>query len=187
VTNQFWASVRRSRTPATFWLLAIIAIGYLAQFVFGDVVTYTLAFYPPLMWSEPWRLVTAAFVHSGIMHVVFNAYSLWVLGNIIERIVGSAKFVTIFAVSVISGSLAVTVMSPDSVTIGASAGIFGLFATLFLLNRGFGGSNVSLLVIIGINLALGFIIPGIAWQAHLGGLIGGLLTTLVIQRTQGRR
>ncbi len=187
MTTQFWASVRRSRTPATFWLLGIIAVGYLAQFVFGDVVTYTLAFYPPLMWSEPWRLVTAAFVHSGIMHVVFNAYSLWVLGNIIERIVGSAKFVAIFTISVISGSLAVAVMNPDSVTIGASAGIFGLFATLFLLNRGFGGSNVSLLVIIGINLALGFIIPGIAWQAHLGGLIGGLLTTLVIQRKQTKR
>jgi len=52
------------------------------------------------------------------------------------------------------------------------------------LNRGFGGSNVSLLVIIGINLALGFIIPGIAWQAHLGGLMGGLLATLVVQRTK---
>jgi membrane associated rhomboid family serine protease len=184
VTTQFWASVRHSRTPATFALLAVIAIGYLAQFVLGDVVTYSLAFYAPMMWSEPWRLVTAAFVHGSIMHVMFNAYSLWVLGNIIERIIGSAKFLLVFGISIIGGSLAVAAMNPESVTIGASAGIFGLFATLFLLNRGFGGSNVSLLVIIGINLALGFIIPGIAWQAHLGGLIGGLLTTLAIQRVR---
>jgi membrane associated rhomboid family serine protease len=184
VTNQLWSSIRRSRTPATFALLGVIAIGYLAQLVFGDSLVLTFAFYPPLMWSEPWRLITSAFIHSGIMHVMFNGYSLWVLGNLIERVLGPARFLLVFAVSVIAGCLAVFVLSPESLTVGASAGIFGLFATLFMINRGFGGNNVSLLAIIGLNLAIGFIVPGIAWEAHIGGLIGGFVTTLIIRRAR---
>jgi membrane associated rhomboid family serine protease len=118
------------------------------------------------------------------MHVMFNGYSLWVLGNLIERVLGPARFLLVFAVSVIAGCLAVFVLSPESLTVGASAGIFGLFATLFMINRGFGGNNVSLLAIIGLNLAIGFIVPGIAWEAHIGGLIGGFITTLIIRRAR---
>lgn len=182
MTSNLWSSLRRARTPATFVLLAVIGVGYAAQFLLGDVVTYTLAFYPPLMWAEPWRFITSAFVHGGIVHVMFNAYSLWVLGNLIERVVGSARFVIIFGVSIVAGAIAVAVMSPNSVVIGASAGIFGLFAAMFIVNRSFGGNNVSLAVIIGLNLAIGFIVPGISWQAHLGGLLGGAMTTLALTR-----
>jgi len=118
------------------------------------------------------------------MHVMFNGYSLWVLGNLIERVIGSARFLLVFTVSVITGCLAVMVLSPESLTVGASAGIFGLFSALFVINRGLGGNNVSLLAIIGLNLAIGFIVPGIAWEAHVGGLIGGLVTTLFLRRAQ---
>jgi len=115
---------------------------------------------------------------------MFNGYSLWVLGNLIERVIGPARFLLVFTVSVITGCLAVMVLSPESLTVGASAGIFGLFSALFVINRGLGGNNVSLLAIIGLNLAIGFVVPGIAWQAHLGGLTGGLVTTLLLKRTQ---
>ena len=175
MTNQLWSSVRRSGTPATFVLIGIIGAVYVAQFVFGDTFTFSLAFYAPLIPTEPWRVVTTALVHGGIMHVMFNAYSLWVLGNILERILGSAQFIAVFVVSTIAGSVAVAILDPGAVTIGASAGIFGLFAALFIVNRRLAGPNVTLLVIIGINLAIGFILPGIAWQAHIGGLIGGAL------------
>jgi membrane associated rhomboid family serine protease len=164
--------------------LGVIALGYVAQLVFGESLVYYFGFYSPLMWTEPWRLITSAFIHSGIMHVMFNGYSLWVLGNLIERVIGPARFLLVFTVSVISGCLAVMALSPESLTVGASAGIFGLFSALFLINRGFGGNNVSLLAIIGLNLAIGFIVPGIAWEAHIGGLIGGLVTTLVLRRTR---
>ena len=184
MTNELWSSIRRSRTPATFALLALIAFGYVAQLVVGESLVYYFGFYPPLMWSEPWRMITSAFIHNGIMHVMFNGYSLWVLGNLIERVVGPARFLLVFTVSVITGCLAVMVLSPESLTVGASAGIFGLFSALFLINRGFGSNNVSLLAIIGLNLAIGFIVPGIAWEAHIGGLIGGLVTTLVLRRTR---
>jgi membrane associated rhomboid family serine protease len=186
VTSQLWASVRRSGTPATFALIGVIGAVYVAQFVLGDAVTFQLAFYAPLIPSEPWRMVTTALVHGGIMHVMFNAYSLWVLGNILERILGSARFLAVFALSTVAGSIAVAILDPAAVTIGASAGIFGLFAALFIINRSFAGPNVTLLVIIGINLAIGFILPGIAWQAHIGGLIGGALTTLALRNRRRR-
>jgi membrane associated rhomboid family serine protease len=70
--------------------------------------------------------------------------------------------------------------------IGASAGVFGLFAALFIINRGLGSNNVSLIVIIGINLAIGFVVPGISWEAHLGGLLGGALSTFVLFRRRRR-
>ncbi len=184
MTNPLWSSIRRSRTPATFALLGFIALGFLAQFLFGDSLVYSLGFYAPLTWVEPWRLITSAFIHSGIVHVMFNGYSLWVLGNLIERVIGPARFLLVFTVSLITGCIAVLVLNPESLTVGASAGIFGLFAALFVINRGLGGNNVSLLAIIGINLAIGFIVPGIAWEAHVGGLIGGLVTTLLMKRAR---
>jgi membrane associated rhomboid family serine protease len=90
--------------------------------------------------------------------------------------------VTVFFASTIAGSLAVLLLGSSSFVVGASGGIFGLFAALFVVNRGFGGNNVSLLVIIGINLALGFIVPNVAWEAHVGGLVAGFVVTTLLQR-----
>lgn len=186
MTSPLWASVRRNRTPVTFVLLGVIGVVYAAQYLVGDQLTFALAFYAPLMAAEPWRIITSAFAHAGIVHIMFNGYSLWVLGNAVERIVGSAKFALIFIASVVAGCLAVVAMNPNSIVIGASAGVFGLFAALFIINRGLGSNNVSLIVIIGINLAIGFVVPGISWEAHLGGLLGGALSTFVLFRRRRR-
>lgn len=182
VSGRRLARSMRGRTSATIALLVAMVVVYLAQQVFGDIVTYLFAFAPELGFTQPWRFVTSAFVHSGIMHILLNGYSLWVLGTMIERVIGFGRFLVIFLSSTIAGSLAVMVLSPGTLVVGASAGIFGLFSVLFLLNRNFGGSNISLLVIVGINLALGLIVPGISWQAHIGGLIGGFLSGLVALR-----
>ncbi len=175
-------SVVRGRTPATVVLLGIMAITYVAQFLTQDVVTAYLAYIPQITTTEPWRLVTSAFVHGGLMHILFNGYSLWVMGNLLERTLGTGRFLTVFFASVIAGNLAVLALGSSSFVVGASGGIFGLFAALFVLNRGFGGNNVSLVVIIGINLALGFILPGIAWEAHVGGLAAGFVVTTFLLR-----
>lgn len=172
----------RGRTPATVGLLIAIAVTYVAQFLSNDIVTAYLAYIPELTWQEPWRLVTAAFVHGGLMHILFNGYSLWVMGNLIERSLGSARFLLVFFASTLVGNIAVLVIGSSSFVVGASGGIFGLFAALFVLNRGFKGNNVSLVVIIGINLALGFILPNVAWQAHVGGLVAGFAVTSLLQR-----
>lgn len=174
--------VVRGQTTATTILLVLIAVGFVGQFVTGDLVTAWLAYVPEWTLAEPWRLVTYALVHGGIWHVTLNGYSLWVLGNLVERNLGTSRFIVVFIVSTIAGALAVLFLNPGAIVVGASAGIFGLFAALFVVNRGFGGSNVSLLVIIGINLVIGFIVPGISWQAHIGGLIGGLVASVVVQR-----
>lgn len=159
---------------------------FVAQFFIGDEVTFALAFYEPLMATEPWRLVTSVFAHGGIMHVMFNGYSLWLFGDIVERLLGTARFLVIVAASAVMGCLAVVFLNPESVVIGASSVVFGLFAAVLIINRGLGGSNVSLLVIVGINLALGFIIPGVSWQAHVGGLAGGAIATAAVQRLRRR-
>ena len=172
----------RGRTPVTTALLVIIGLTYMAQFLTNDLVTAYLAFIPEYALVEPWRFVTVALVHGGLMHILFNGYSLWVMGNLLERSLGSTRFAGVFVASVIGGSLAVLVAGQSSFVVGASGGIFGLFAALFVVNRGFGGNNVSLVVIVGINLALGFIVPGVAWEAHVGGLAAGFLTTTLLLR-----
>lgn len=175
-------SAVRGRTPVTVALLAIMAFTYVAQFLTQDVVTAYLAYIPAITWEQPWRLVTVAFVHGSLTHILFNGYSLWVLGNLLERTLGSVRFLTVFLASSIAGSLAVLALGSSSFVVGASGGIFGLFAALFVVNRGFGGNNISLVVIVGINLALGFILPGIAWEAHVGGLAAGFAVTTLLQK-----
>jgi membrane associated rhomboid family serine protease len=170
------------RTPGTIGILVAIGIVFVLDMVSGNAMTDLLAFSSPWLFAEPWRMLTYGLVHSGIMHVVLNGYSIWILGTIIERTMGTRNFLFVFAVSTITGALAVAWLAPGSIVVGASAGIFGLFAALFILNRGFGGSNVSLLVIVGINLAIGFIVPGISWQAHVGGLLGGAAMTALLRR-----
>lgn len=182
VTGAKLRRVVRGRTPVTTALLILIGLTYVAQFLTNDLVTAYLAFIPEYAWVEPWRFVTVALVHGGLMHILFNGYSLWVMGNLLERTLGSARFLIVFVASVIGGSLAVLLVGQSSFVVGASGGIFGLFAALFVVNRGFGGNNVSLVVIVGINLALGFIVPGVAWQAHVGGLIVGFVTTTLMLR-----
>lgn len=172
----------RGRTPVTNVLLALIGITYVAQFLTNDVVTYYFAFIPELATAEPWRFITVALAHGGLMHILFNGYSLWVMGNLLERTLGPVRFLTVFLASVIGADIAVALLGQSQFVVGASGGIFGLFAALFVVNRGFQGNNISLIVIIGINLALGFIVPGVAWEAHVGGLIAGAAATAVLAR-----
>lgn len=175
-------SAIRGRTPVTNVLLGLMSVVFLAQFLTNEIVTAYLAFIPEYAFVEPWRFVTAALVHGTLMHILFNGYSLWVMGNLLERTLGSIRFLIVFVVSVVAGNIAVMVVGQSAFVVGASGGIFGLFAALFVVNRGFGGNNISLIVIVGINLALGFIVPGVAWEAHVGGLIAGFVMTSIIQR-----
>ena len=170
-------------TPVTTTLLILMGVVYAADFFTGDLLKAFLGYIPALTFSEPWRIITVSFVHGSILHILFNGYSLWVLGNLLERKIGSGRFLTIFMLSSVAGSAAVFFLNPGGFVVGASGAIFGLFAALFVANRGFQGNNISLIVIVGINLALGFVVPNVAWEAHIGGLIGGLLaTTLLLRR-----
>lgn len=144
--------------------------------------------------GEWWRLLTAAFLHGGITHVGFNMYALYLFGPQLEREVGSVPFAALYVASALAGGAAFYISEPTGVAVGASGAIFGLFgAWLAASYRGrhtaVGQAGLrNLLVLLGINLALGFV-PGanIAWQAHLGGLVAGIVIAFVWTLPQLRR
>jgi len=127
-------------------------------------------------------MVTGGFLHAGFLHVAFNMYLLWILGGALERYAGTARFVAIYASSLLWGSAAALVVDPNAFTVGASGGVFGLMAAMFLLERQRGvallGSTVGMLLVI--NLVITFLIPGISVGGHVGGLLGGAAAGFVL-------
>lgn len=179
----FGGAVRAGRPVVTLTMMAICVAAYVLDLVIPNgFVFQTFAYAPFLTESEPWRMVTSAFLHStNIMHIGFNMYALWILGQALEPAFGRARFLAVYIISALAGSVGVLLMTPvDTTVVGASGAIFGLFGALFVVQRKRGGDLRSIIVLLVINAALGFIIPGIAWQAHLGGLIAGALCAAVI-------
>lgn len=170
----------------TYVLLGLMGIVYGAQWLTGGFVTDLMLYWPPRTEIEPWRMVTTIFVHStsSIFHILFNGYSLYILGTLVEQLIGRGKFATLFLLSGLGGSVAVLWLSPAAAVIGASGAIFGLFGALFVIQRTFGGANAQLLIVLGLNLALGFVVPGISWQAHIGGLVLGALVAWIYVSTR---
>ncbi len=129
-----------------------------------------------------YRLVTYGFLHAGMLHLLFNMWALWILGGPLEEYVGSARMAVIYAASVIWGAVGALLLSPDSLTVGASGGVFGLMGALLVLSRHRGmemiGSSVGVLLLV--NLVITFAIPGISIGGHLGGLVGGAASAFVL-------
>lgn len=171
----------------TYVLLGIMALVYALQWLTGGFVTQLLLYWPPITAIEPWRMVTTMFVHStsSVFHILFNGYSLYILGTLVEGLVGRGRFLALFLLSGIGGSVAVLWLSPSAAVVGASGAIFGLFGALFVIQRSFGGANTQLVIVLGLNLVLGFVVPGISWQAHIGGLLVGALIAWIFVKTRG--
>lgn len=135
---------------------------------------------------EYWRIVTSAFLHEGILHIAVNMYSLYVLGRFVEPVLGSARMLIVYAVSMICSGMGVVYLSasPDVATLGASGAIFGIFGALFAVGFKFGRRGMdlvkSMLPILIVNLVFTFAIPNISWQAHVCGLLAGFLLTFAI-------
>ena len=147
------------------------------------------ALYGPLVADgEWWRLLTAAFLHYGPLHLALNMLVLYLFGPALEGVLGSIRFLLLYLAAGLAGSAGALLMEPDAVTVGASGAIYGLFGAMLVLERQgtyvFGGSVIPLLVI---NLAITFLIPGISIGGHLGGLAGGALAILVLSRFGQRR
>jgi len=122
------------------------------------------------------RLLTSAFMHYGIVHILFNMYALYVLGPQLERHLGRLRFLTLYLLSALGGSVVVYLFSPlTAATAGASGAIFGLFGATLVAARKMRLDVRSLIVLIVINLVITFTVPGISWQGHVGGLITGSL------------
>lgn len=131
--------------------------------------------------GEWWRLITSAFLHGGLLHVGFNMYVLYVIGPVLERALGSARFLVLYLVSAAGGSVAsYAVSSPNTISVGASGAIFGLMAALLVVGRRFRHDVSQIVMLLAVNIAIGFIVPGIDWRAHLGGALTGAAVAAVL-------
>ncbi|MET7333409.1 rhomboid family intramembrane serine protease [Nonomuraea sp. NPDC005650] len=165
------------RTPiVTYTILVINVLVFGAQYLTGERVTAELAMWPGrvAVFDEYYRLISAAFVHGGLFHILFNCWALYVVGPYLERAFGHVRFIAIYLVSALGGSaLSMWVDSLNQTTVGASGAIFGLFGAVFVVGRKLNLDVRGIAALIAINLAITFIVPGISWTGHIGGLITG--------------
>jgi membrane associated rhomboid family serine protease len=135
--------------------------------------------------GEWYRVVTSGFLHGSPLHLAFNMFALYILGTFLEPVLGTPRFVAIYAASLLAGSLGVVIHQPDSLvtTVGASGAVFGLFSAAFVIARGRGMQQIAtqLGFLIVINLAFTFGDPNISIGGHIGGLIGGAIFAFVIR------
>lgn len=184
----------------TFLLIAINVIifmitAFLSKDIF-DIDIRVLIFFGAkynvlIEHGEVWRLLTCAFLHSGLIHIASNMYSLYIIGPQIQQIYGNIKYFIIYIVSCITSSLLSYLMSPKSVSVGASGGIFGLMGALLVFaiierNRIQKKYISSLLQIIIINLFIGLSIKNIDNFAHIGGLLGGMIISYISYKLLNR-
>jgi membrane associated rhomboid family serine protease len=131
-----------------------------------------------------WRLITAGFLHANVLHIGLNMLILWLVGSPLEEMLGRGRYLLLYFVSLLAGSAGALLQAPLVTTVGASGAIFGLFGALLVLEyfatgQIVGGQAFGLIVI---NLIFSFTFSNISWGGHIGGLVGGMLGTLVLAR-----
>ena len=181
----------KKKTPyITYTLMAINIFIFILQFFFNMdkelIDKYSL--YGPLVrdFKEYYRLITSGFLHSDILHISLNMYALYILGTQLESYLGKAKYLIVYFFSLILGSLMSITFSGNSYySIGASGAIFGVMGSLLAFGyhyRVYLGSTLKdqILPLIILNLAIGFMVPGIDYFDHIGGLIAGFLITMAL-------
>ncbi len=177
-------SLKRS---ATYSLIAVICGAYLVQLLVPSIQQQL--FLPSIDYlsatNQWYRLVTVALTHGGLLHLGFNMYALMILGNPIEEAYGKNKFLIVFFASLLSGSLTSAYFaSIYSASVGASGAVFGLFGAMVVVGKRIGADIRSIVAIIGLNFVFGFALGGVDWRAHLGGLIGGYVTSLLVLKNR---
>lgn len=181
------ARLRSDQPRVTVTLISINLVIWLLQVIPGSTVTTNLLYAPLLTVSEPWRMVTAGFVHSpdSVWHILINAYSIYIFGRVIEPMLGPSRFLALYLISIFGGSAMVLWLSEPVVpVVGASGAFFGLMGAYFVMLRAIGDRSGQLVGLIAINLTFGFFVPGISWEGHLGGLLAGMAVSWVYSKTR---
>lgn len=201
--------MREYRNPNPTAVLILILVNVVVfiftelkwQYVFdpGNWDAFHLGMQPDTITSQPWTLVTSIFVHAGLLHIIFNMITLYFFGSFLTALVGETKFLTTYLVGGLVGNafyLLYALYTPwgneFTYVVGASGAVFAVGGALLVLNP-----NVKTLVyfvipvplwvaILGTFLLTAFI-PGVAWQAHLGGLVTGLAAGLLFTRKKKPR
>jgi membrane associated rhomboid family serine protease len=200
-------ALRPSGTPVvTYVLIGLCVVLYGLQFLTSGALTDAWLMDPSAVRSEPWRLLTSGFLHSQAIvvpiHLLFNMYALYVFGPALEVFLGRARFLALYLISTIGGSVAEVLLYQWAIatdgeiieatngfiqpglSLGASGAIFGLMGALVVLRKAMGFRLGQILLVVVLNLAIGFIVPNIAWEAHLGGFGIGAAIAAVYLRTR---
>lgn len=192
--RQWRGSIAADGRPlATYAIMAVTTVISVLQMFpgIGPVITLNLRFAGlyllPEYSFEPWRMLTAMFVHGGIWHLLLNMLALWMIGRSLEPMLGRGRYVALYLIGGFGGSVAVACISPDIATVGASGAVFALMGALLVIGRHIGANITGIAVVLGLNLVVGFVFSGqIAWQAHVGGVLVGALIGFIYARTQRR-
>jgi membrane associated rhomboid family serine protease len=172
---------RRGGTPVTLGLIAVNVLVYLLQ-VADPSLTYRYGLLPIAVEAGEYeRLITSAFLHGSLLHLASNMLALYIVGAPLERVLGTARYLAIYLASALGGSLLALLLSPpDTLGVGASGAVFGLFGALVVLRNRVGADARGVATLIGLNLVISFAVPGISWQAHIGGLVTGVVAALLL-------
>ncbi len=209
-----WSRSARYRpATATGWSVAVTVAAYVVQLLTGGVLerawSYFAVYSLPRLGSadgvgfEPWRMLTTALIHEpvgpglgllGLAHIGFNMYALILFGRPLEGVLGAGRLVAIYVLSVLAGSVAVLyaaaftpLLGPGTEVFGASGGVFGVLGAVLAVQRRLGVDVRALLLTIGVNFAIPFIVRNVAWEAHLGGLVVGVLLGWLFISNRGPR
>lgn len=137
--------------------------------------------------GEWYRMFTATFLHIEIWHIALNMFALWILGSALEPVLGRWRFLTLYVLSGLGGSVVSLLgLADNQASLGASGAVFGLFGALFIVARRLGADTSFIVIILAINVIIGFTVPSIDWRAHLGGLVTGAVLALVFAHAPPR-
>jgi len=190
--------LRSAVAPATYALIAINVAAFIAELVGGGsagslgnggtVIKDAGLNAPTVADGDWWRIVTAGFLHAGLLHIALNMFALFILGTLLEPAIGTARFLGVYFVSLLAGSFGAVLLDPHETTVGASGAIFGLMSAAFIVARHRGleqlASQIGFYVIL--NLVFTFGVPGISVGGHLGGLLGGGVAGFLITLSERR-
>ncbi|WP_433331126.1 rhomboid family intramembrane serine protease [Spirillospora sp. CA-294931] len=146
--------------------------------------------------GEWYRLFSSIFLHQrptnggsfGVTHILFNMWALWAIGPALEQVLGRWRFLALFLLSGLGGSVLLYLVDPGDAAVGASGAIFGLFGAFFVIGKKMGGPVGPIVFLLGLNLLLTFTVPGISWEGHVGGLVvGAILAAAYAYAPEARR
>lgn len=180
---------RRRYNPIAIWLLiAVNLILFIAILIESDLIR-TLGLAPATFWDRPWTLLTNLFIHNGFWHILGNMITLYFFGSFLCRLIGTKRVLLVYFAGGILGNILYLLLAPSPYTIavGASGAIFALAGVLVVLMPKlrvllYFIFPLPLWVVVLVFFGLWSFLPGIAWQAHLGGMIVGLIAGFIIRK-----
>jgi len=192
-------TMQQASTQVTRVLIGICVVVFLAELA-TDRIAFPGSIYdrggvyaPLVADGEPWRLLTAGFLHAqppfGFVHIAFNMYLLFLLGQMLEGALGRWRFLLVYLIAIAGASAVAMLLQPQSFSVGASGGVFGLMgaALLDLRSRGQAPFQSQIGQLLLVNIVLTFVFPNVSIGGHLGGLAAGAAAFLVVQEAGRRR